>query len=95
LKNKKERHEGGSNGLAPAAPRPLVQMVSTRKAAFVIGKFQQSAVKVWDQRLSDRSTELWAPATSAGAAVASLHAWAATLDLDDTIHSTAANAGHR
>ena len=96
LEEQDERHEGGNNGSARAAPRPLAPAATTPKAfASARTKTKLQGVKVWDKRdykNLDDSVELGT--RNIKVALRRLHKFARdgeadVLDLDDTIKSTA------
>jgi uncharacterized protein len=102
LEEQKERHEGGSKWIGTGGTSPF-GAYGNNPQGIRIGQDKgrnKSAVKVWDQRAYrdyDDSQELGT--RNIKMALRRLRKFARTgneleLDLDDTIHSTAANAGY-
>ncbi len=100
-RSRRSATKAAASGSAPAAPRLSATAATTRRASASAGEGRnKSAVKVWDQRAYkdyDDSQELGT--RNIKIALRRLRKFAREghedeLDLDDTIRSTAANAGY-
>jgi uncharacterized protein with von Willebrand factor type A (vWA) domain len=102
LEEQKERHEGGSKWIGTGGTSPF-GAYGVNPQGIRIGQDKsrnKSAVKVWDQRaFKDYDDTLELGTRNIKVALRRLRRFAregaeTELDLDDTIHSTAANAGY-
>jgi uncharacterized protein with von Willebrand factor type A (vWA) domain len=100
LEEQKERHEGGSKWIGTGGTSPFGHGGYNPQGIRIGGQSKQrSAVKVWDQRAyKDYDDSLELGTRNIKVALRRLRRFAREgseleLDLDDTIHSTAANAG--
>lgn len=100
LEEQKERHEGGSKWIGTGGTSPFGHGGYNPQGVRIGGKgANRSAVKVWEQRAyRDYDDSLELGTRNIKVALRRLRRFAREgaaeeLDLDDTIHSTAANAG--
>ena len=100
LEEQKERHEGGSKWIGTGGTSPFGNGGYNPQGVRIGGKGgNKSAVKVWEQRAyQDYDDSLELGTRNIKVALRRLRRFAREgaaeeLDLDDTIHSTAANAG--
>ena len=97
LEEQKERHEGGSKWIGTGGTSPSAPTATTRRASASARQGRNRSAVVWDQRaFRDSTTTRTRHAQHQGRAApaAPLRARGAQgADLDDTIRSTAANAG--
>jgi uncharacterized protein with von Willebrand factor type A (vWA) domain len=100
LEEQKGRHEGGNKWIGTGGTSPFGHGGYNPQGVRIGGKGgNRSAVKVWDQRAyADYDDSLELGTRNIKVALRRLRRFAregteAELDLDDTIHSTAANAG--
>ena len=100
LEEQKERHEGGNKWIGTGGTSPFGHGGYNPQGVRIGGKGgNRSAVKVWDQRAyADYDDSLELGTRNIKVALRRLRRFAregteTELDLDDTIHSTAANAG--